>query len=492
MSRWLAEGRTLGDSLRRFTCLVVAGGNADATADVALGICEVQSAHRRVVLGDLFGDAERFAPFRSDDDSHGLVDAFDYGISLARIVRPVPGNEMLQFAPTGSDVPDYAELLKHPRWQRLVAAFAETEQLLVIAVPVTAAGLDELVYRTDGLVLVDSLAPAKVEPARVIATVKLAPLLLARPSAAQIPAVVPATAPMAVTARTPAPAPAVPPVRPSKAQSATATGGPRLPVIAPRPAAATARRQSSPKVSAPANMKPAHRPTGVFTALAKPAGFGAGLSILAALIIFWIANRPFSQRSEDGGGSVTPAIPKTVSPAAAASPKPADPNMIDPADSGAAVYAVQIMTANTQAGAILKLQEDGRSLPAATYAPVEIQGRTWYKVLAGAFTTRGGADSLLSTLRTDGLLDSLSPGVVVRVPFAIRVDSVRRSATVSDLLLSLRIGRQLPVYALEQRNGWVWVLAGAFETRSQADSYADKVRAAGHTADLVLRQGRMF
>ena len=32
MSRWLAEGRTLGASLRRFNCIVVAGPDPDATA----------------------------------------------------------------------------------------------------------------------------------------------------------------------------------------------------------------------------------------------------------------------------------------------------------------------------------------------------------------------------------------------------------------------------------------------------------------------------
>lgn len=130
-------------------------------------------------------------------------------------------------------------------------------------------------------------------------------------------------------------------------------------------------------------------------------------------------------------------------------------------------------------------------MPAATFAPVEKSGKTWYEVLTGAFITRGGADSLLTSLRSAGNLDSVSPGVVVRVPYAVLIDSVRVSGTVSDLVASLRM-RQLPVYALSQRNGWVWVLAGAFETRSQADSYCEKIRASGQPADVVIRQGRMF
>ena len=130
-------------------------------------------------------------------------------------------------------------------------------------------------------------------------------------------------------------------------------------------------------------------------------------------------------------------------------------------------------------------------MPAVTYAPVEKSGQPWFEVLTGAFTTRGGADSLLTSLRSEGRLDSITPGVVVRVPYAVLIDSVRQSTTINELLASLRM-RQLPVYALAQRNGWVWVVAGAFETRAQADSYSEKIRASGQPADVVLRQGRMF
>src|SRR4051812_20816512 len=90
MSRWLAEGRTLGASLRRFTCIVVAGPDSEATAEVALGVAEAQAPDRRVVLGDLLDDAPRYAAFRTaDDDHHGLVDALHYGTSLARITRSI-------------------------------------------------------------------------------------------------------------------------------------------------------------------------------------------------------------------------------------------------------------------------------------------------------------------------------------------------------------------------------------------------------------------
>lgn len=458
MNRWLAEGRNLGPSLRRFHALVVTGGDAGATADVALGIAEAQAAERRVVLGDLSSNVERFGSLINDDDPHGLVDAFDYGISLGRVARPVAGKDNLLFAPTGSTTPEYAELLAHPRWSRVFTAFRDADHLLVLVVPVGAIGLADLVAQLEGVILVDALAPARIDPSRVLANVVLRPEPPARPSQ------------VAPVTRVPAS-----PKTPRKPQAA---------IPAPTRAQPAAR---DPQPAA-RNPQPARRQTTVIQAFAKPAGYGAGLSILGAFIVFWLLNQPFGDNEQRP--TIPGPLPRVIGAPPPATPRPPDPNQVNPADSGAAVYAVRLLSANSQAGAILRLQEYGASMPGATYAPVEKSGQTWYEVLTGAFTTRGGADSLLTSLRAAGRLDSIS-GVVVRVPYAVLIDSVRKAASNPDLLASLRL-RQLPVYPLEQRNGWVWVVVGAFETRAQADSYSEKIRAAGHPADVVLRQGRTF
>jgi hypothetical protein len=81
---------------------------------------------------------------------------------------------------------------------------------------------------------------------------------------------------------------------------------------------------------------------------------------------------------------------------------------------------------------------------------------------------------------------------VVRVPYAVLIDSVRQAATISDLLKNLRTGRQWPVYALEQKNGWVWIVAGAFETRALADTYFEEMGTTGRALGVVLRHGRVY
>ena len=461
MSRWLAEGRVLGKSLRRFHAIVVAGSDLDATAEVALGIADVQSNERKVMLGDLMGNSSRFGPLGGDDDPHGLVDAFDYGISLGRVARPVSGNSHLHFIPTGNVAPDYAELLAHPRWTRLMSAFTAEDHLLILAAPLGAQSIDDLVNQLDGIVLVDGLAPGRVEETKVIANVVLAPLPLPRMSQ-----VIAAPQPELTTAQ---------PMRPVTPPPRPATKRPVNPTIRP-------------SVAAPA--PPVRRQTTVMQAFAKPAGYGAGLSILGAFIIFWLMNQPFGDNEPR---TQVPGPLERVAGAQAQAPAPTapDPNQMNPADSGAAVYAVRMMSANTRTGAMLRLQDYWTSMPAATFAPVDKSGRIWYEVLAGAYPTRGGADSLLTSLRAAGRLDSISPGVVVRVPYAVLIDSVRQAATISDLLKNLRTGRQWPVYALEQKSGWVWIVAGAFETREQADTYFEEMGTRGQPLGVVLRHGRV-
>ena len=113
-----------------------------------------------------------------------------------------------------------------------------------------------------------------------------------------------------------------------------------------------------------------------------------------------------------------------------------------------------------QAGAILKLQKDGKNLPAATFSPVIIQGVRWFKVVTGAFATAAGADSLLTRLRQQKLLRD---GSVVRLPFAFRIDSGVPAKAVPAMVAAYG-DRGQPVYALQQADGTAWLLVGAFES----------------------------
>lgn len=431
---WEAEGRRLGDRLDALNAIVVLGLDPASTARVALGIARAQAPKRRVALGDLLGDAEPLQALVSHEDPHGLVDSFVYGVSLNRVGLRVPGEGELYLLPTGTEAPNYDEILPSPRWRRLAAGFREVGALLVLVAPADAAHVEQLVGMTDGAVLVGEGVPRNLPIAQVISYVQ--------------------------------------PVRPRVGQVAESSS----------PAPERKRRWS----------------TGRLVAL------GAALVILGALVGagLWLSGSPFGSgrrpawmtRRDTGvaNGPAPIASARTSDSAAtdsAAGTVGSAPAPVNPADSdSAAAFAVALTNANTQDGAILNLQENGRSAPAATFAPILIAGVPWYRVLVGAYPDSASADSLRGVLRAIGLLDSRS-GSVVRTPFAFLLDSSVAADSVSAVLA--RYPQSLPVYPLFKSDGSARVYAGAFENPAQAAMYADSLRAAGFTPVLAYRIGRV-
>lgn len=192
--------------------------------------------------------------------------------------------------------------------------------------------------------------------------------------------------------------------------------------------------------------------------------------------------------------------PTAMSPAGPAAAPPArdtvqlaDP--VNPADtSGTAPFAVEVMAANTIAGANSFLSDNSTStlLTGATLSPVAAGGSTdvWYKVVVGATHVRPGADSLLGALRREGVVSS-EQGRVVQVPYALLLASgVERAQAVR--LLDEWKRRGFNPYLLVQRDNSACVLVGAFETTAQAATLASALRAAGAAPVLVFRTGRTY
>jgi hypothetical protein len=409
----------------------VIGSDPVATGRVAIGLARTQAMRRRVAVGDLFAESPPIQELVTTDDPHGLVDSFLYGVSISRIAYPVADAGQLFVMPSGTEPPTYEEILPHPRWHRLAAGFREVGALLVLAAPASAPNIEDLVAAADGAVLVGDAAPRQLPLAAIVGTVR-------EPRTAQ---------------------PELPP--PVEAASVPWFKS-RLALIP-----------------------------------------GAALTLLLVALGVWLAYRPFDRSGKSstgpkpdtarGVGAVLPIAAESAARNAADSASGSFnlPRIINPEDSAtAAAFAVELLAANTQAGAILKLQQDGKNLPAATFSPVLIQNARWFKVIAGAFTRRAEADSLLTALRRRRVLDAAS-GTVVRLPFAFLIDSGVPSGAVAGMVATYA-DRGQPVYALRQPNGSAWLFAGAFESLAQSSLYAESLRASGITPVLVYRKGRTF
>jgi hypothetical protein len=178
---------------------------------------------------------------------------------------------------------------------------------------------------------------------------------------------------------------------------------------------------------------------------------------------------------------------------AAASAPEAVPEVANPEDSLlAAGWAVELVAANTEAGARGKLTEAAAAVPAGTWAPATIGASTslWFKAYAGAQVTRPAAESLLVQLRRRKLL-APDMGRVTRVPYAFRLAQAVPSDSV-DAYLAGFSGRGLAAYALRRPDGTADVLAGAFDSPTQAALHLPALRAAKVEPVLVFRTGRAF
>jgi len=447
---WEAEGRRLGETLDDYGCLVVVGPDSTTTALTALGIARTQVARRRVAVGDLFGDAPPIQQFVTPEDTHGLVDALLYGVSLNRVAIPAAEHENLFILPAGTESPDSEEIFGSARWKRIVSMFRETDALLLLAAPATAPALERLVAAADGAIVVGKTVPTQLSIADILGSVRE-------------------------------------PTPPPKAAA------PRVPRFEPR--------------EKPASKSLKETVAGVSLNTRQLVGLGGSLLALAlAGVSLWLALRSGNESSRTASREVdganrtatltrpTDSMTGRTDSAAGSTGSRLVPTPTNPDDSAnAASFAVTLVSSNTPRGAILRLQKDASRLPAATFAPVVINGVTWFQLRAGAFTSMTQADSLIRWMqRSGGTLDSLGrKAKAVRAPYAFLLDTAVQAAAVQNLLASYaQLNR--PAYALWQRSGKFNVYVGAFQTPEEAMQLADQLRAAGLDVPLVYRTGRVY
>lgn len=425
---WEAAGRDLSGSLDRLHSIVVLGSDEEATARVAVGIARQQCRKRPVAIGDLLGDAGPLQALAPSDDPHGLADVFEYGVSMDRIARRVPGVKNLFSLPTGVFVTDQAEILSNRRWSRLAAGFRQEAGLLVLAASVDARDVEALVVQLDGAVLVGHRAPTRLPVARVVGKV---------------------------------PGPHPPPPEPK---------------THPRPSAGyvifTSYSRWRPAIMAGIGLS-------IVIAL-----FVAWLAYRPFAQSAWA---PLWLRGDTMRGLRLPMNTAEDSANATA----IHLGLLTRADSqSVAPYALSLITFNTQAGALLELQRNGASLRAGTFTPVLIRETPWFRVVAGAYPDSAAAAALLDTLRAKGMSDA-GRVVIERFPYALQVErNVPDTAVASRV--SVYQARGLPVYALLQSDGTARLYAGAFRIREDAALLAESMRAAGISTTLVFRTGRVY
>src|SRR5207247_2163734 len=111
---------------------------------------------RRVALVDLCLENPALHEMVGLHATEGIVDAFEYGVSLNKAAHEVTGVFII---PAGSETANPAQVYAHPRWPKLQAGFRSEGALLLALLPLT--GLAQFSAAPDGALV---LAPEGVGP----------------------------------------------------------------------------------------------------------------------------------------------------------------------------------------------------------------------------------------------------------------------------------------------------------------------------------------
>jgi cell division septation protein DedD len=386
---------------------------------------------------------------RSSTGEEGIVDALLFGVSLNHVAHREEAT--LHVIGVGSLPPNPVEVWGHERWPRLARGFRQEGALLLLFAPPSA--LPHLSAPLDGLVV---LAPQGYRPDS--------------------------------------------PVFPGLADCLKG-GVPLLAVVcqaspAREPAAA---RPSRPALAARSAWRPGRR-VRLGATIAIPA-LVAGAAGAAALL--WRGTRSSEPGGQAPGFAASPsaaagrAAPSPApSPAAPdlSAPEPAaggvEPAAAGPTDSGDSLfYSVQVAAFSRAEQAVAFAERLARRTGAATVSPVRLgrQG-VWFRVMGGALSSAGQADSLLRQLWSSRAVER-STGTILRTPLAYLVARAASPETAREAIEGIR-RRGWAGYIVTAPGGEHRVLVGAFEDADQARVADSLLRLAGLEATLVQRVGK--
>ena len=449
---WAAEGARSARALDDVAAALVIGSDPQVAALVARALAMAQPAERRVAIGDLVSDLAALRtsapPVTADDGTTSTPEGRVPGEAAA---NDVPGEDagLLQCFRDGLPVSAIARPLSEdgrvfvlpsggPDVQgRLVMESARWPRLIAGFREVDALLLLVADARTPGLETLMSAVDGVV--------------------AVDLPPVVVRSWPLLATVDRPEP---------------------ELPPLAPFP-------EPPPRAARPLGRLLLG--LGLVTVVA---GAGAAWAVRAGWTLPWphasaedtLPGTPPPTRADALPADTAP-VPDTITIGA----------VVNPADSAnAAGYTVELVAANTPAGANSVLAMRGVRLPAPTLVPVLLgaDGRPWYRALTGAWRDRTDAEALLRTLRDRGLVRE-DEGRVLRAPFALLLAAgVPPDSTATAV--RAWTSRGIPVQALWQDDGSVRLFAGAFETPGQSVLVALSLRDIGVEPVLAFRTGRTF
>jgi hypothetical protein len=385
-----------------------------ADGAIALATAWTQ-AGRRAVLADLSLDDPLLHERIGMANLDGVVDIFLYGASLARSARPVPGRGFYLIS-GGTYTDDAGAILRHPRWEKIVAGFREAQASLLLFAPADADGLAELArWAGDAIVFGPPSAGSVFEralPEGIQVRAWLSP-----PGSERAPA--DAHPPVAPQDRFPEPEPG-PPVWAAPAGSREVEVGPLRPAQPPQgefptfdelvgssPAGVPVPDPAWEQATMPPRFGKGGRGKTAEGGAVKAKGKGSELRLLVLLVLLLLAAAAYfvHQYRPDllrfGGGQ--PPAPAPAPAKAAAGPAAA------PTERGVPLpYAVSTVNYDNEGAAGKAVRDMSARFPDVPFyvVPELNGGRLFYKVFAGMLADTAQAAAVRERLIAAGSADT--------------------------------------------------------------------------------------
>ncbi len=445
----------------RIVALVPCAPDLDQAAGLAWSVARAAAkAGVRVTLVDCYVDEPRLHTVAGQPNDAGIVDVFEYGVSLTRIARPQrePG---LRFVPAGTYAPDRVATMADPGWRRLAAEFERQHEGVLLFLPPECLGT--LALKLDGILALAPGAEAASPPqpalaAAVASGVRLIATLTGEESLAWqgVPAGAPGSrAETAEVGATPPAEPALAPEAPAMDRAAIAPG-------------------TSPAKAAYAALLRRREEQRRRLRLGLSIGGGVAVVGVAAAILISAPRTPSSPvavRTEAGAPA----------PATRAAPGGAS-HAVEPLP-----YAVAVLAATTPAAALTRADRLERAGVPAMVSMMRGARRVQYTVYAGPVASRGAADSLVQALRRAGL-DRTRSARAARVPFSFAL--VRNADLGAARVERARLRRAgIPSFVLGQADGTFRLFAGAFSAATQGAYLARMLNASRNGGVMGERVG---
>ena len=486
-------------------------------ADACINIAEAfASRGQRVVVVDLSLDRPELHERLGTDNTEGLTDVFLFGASLEHVTKMLPAHSF-ELIPAAPFTPDTEEILTHRRWSVVFEELAAGKARLLLYLPTTVEGTGALSDRVGHtIVLADRWEASAVIAALSVDADVIA--YLSPPEAAVDDVAAPAAEPEETSAE-----PELPAATPRMADGDFDKI--RIPKNSARDALIAdlrARQRAALQAPAPAMAPlpdevdiPRERPPAPVRGTAFPPakasinepGFASTVRekprrrvLLPALLVTLLVSSAAAGWHYWRGGTIAgfertrerPAAQRAARPRPQApAPVPAEPPMPAgrPLPYSVAIAGYQLLTQAQE-----RVEQLRREQPAMQFftAPTVVQGRMYYRVLAGPLPDSATAAAVRDTLMARRIKTVALASDLLVAPYAFLIGTFPRR-TDAQAKATEAVGRGIPTYIVPIADADGTTLyrlyAGAYSGQGDAAFLRDMLKGASLPDSLVERTG---